>query len=185
MKDTVYYLPGMGGRLNTGLGQGIQDRGYKVVGRETLGQFQKYSFQEKIDLVENDLVQHFWHDEAKVVVNSFGAYLFFHAQLQMKPYPGHALILSPIIGGSNHNESQLRFYPPRADVLVTAATNGLIPCPLNSEIHVGSEDWQSGPEGVVSFGKHLGVQVSVINGQGHMLSIDYVGGLLDHHLRRD
>ncbi len=49
MKDTVYYLPGMGGRLNTGLGRGIYDRGYKVVGRETLGEYQKYSFQDKID----------------------------------------------------------------------------------------------------------------------------------------
>ena len=83
MKDTVYYLPGMGGRLNTGLGKGIHDRGYKVVGRETRGEFQKYSFQDKIDLVANDLEQHFWYDEAKVVVNSFGAYLFFHAQLRI------------------------------------------------------------------------------------------------------
>ena len=42
--DTAYYLPGMGGRFNTGLGRGIHDRGYKAVGRETLGEFQKYSF---------------------------------------------------------------------------------------------------------------------------------------------
>ena len=76
MKDTVYYLPGMGGRLNTGLGRGIYDRGYKVVGRETRGEYQKYSFQDKIDLVANDLEQHFWYEDAKVVVNSFGAYLF-------------------------------------------------------------------------------------------------------------
>ena len=60
MKDTAYYLPGMGGRLNTGLGRGIHDRGYKVVGRETRGDFQKYSFQDKIDLVAHDLEQHFW-----------------------------------------------------------------------------------------------------------------------------
>jgi hypothetical protein len=26
--------------------------------------------------------------------------------------------------------------------------------------------------------------VSVVDGQGHMLSVDYVGGLLDDHLRR-
>ena len=39
--DTAYYLPGIGGRLNTGLGRGIHDRGYKVVGLETLGEFQK------------------------------------------------------------------------------------------------------------------------------------------------
>ena len=104
MNNTVYYLPGMGGRLNTGLGRGIYDLGFKVVGRERRGDFQKYSFQEKIDLVANDLEKHFWYEDAKVVVNSFGAYLFFHAQLQMRPYPGKVLILSPIIGGSNHDE---------------------------------------------------------------------------------
>jgi hypothetical protein len=51
MKDTAYYLPGMGGRLNAGLGRGIHDRGYKVVVCESRGDFQKYSFQDKIDLV--------------------------------------------------------------------------------------------------------------------------------------
>ena len=182
MKDTVYYLPGMGGRLNTGLGKGIHDRGYEVTGRETRGEYQKYSFQDKIDLVANDLEQHFWYEEAKVVVNSFGAYLFLHAQLQMKPYPGRVLILSPIIGGSKHDETQMRFYPPRADVLVEAATKGEVPCPLNAHIHVGSEDWQSGPEGVLNLGKAVGLPVSVVDGQGHMLSVDYVGGLLDVHL---
>ena len=105
MKDTVYYLPGMGGRLNTGLGRGIHDRGYKVVGREARGEYQKYSFQDKIDLLANDLEQHFCYEDAKVVVNSFGGYLFLHAQLQMKPYPGSVLILSPIIGGSKHDET--------------------------------------------------------------------------------
>jgi len=185
MKDTVYYLPGMGGRLNTGLGRGIHDRGYKVVGRETRGEYQKYSFQEKIDLVASDLEQHFWYEEAKVVVNSFGAYMFLHAQLQMKPYPGQVLILSPIIGGSKHDETRMRFYPPRADILVAAAGNGKMPCPLNATVHVGSEDWQSGPEGLLSFGKTIGLPVNIIDGQGHMLNVDYVGKLLDEHLRQN
>jgi hypothetical protein len=73
MKNTVYYLPGMGGRLNTGLGKGINDRGFQIVGRETLGEFQKYSFQDKIDIISADLEDHFWYSEAKVIVNSFGA----------------------------------------------------------------------------------------------------------------
>ncbi|MDC1223799.1 hypothetical protein N8Z91_02820 [Ascidiaceihabitans sp.] len=182
MKDTVYYLPGMGGRLNTGLGRGIHDRGYKVVGRETLGEFQKYSFQDKIDLVANDLEEHFWHEKSKVFVNSFGAYLFLHAQLQMKPYPGQLLILSPIIGGSNYNENMMRFYPPRADTLLQAATDSLFPCPLNAQIYVGSEDWQSGPEDAVSFGSITGIPVAVVDKQGHMLNVNYVGGLLDELL---
>ena len=83
-----------------------------------------------------------------------------------------------------YRETQMRFYPPRADVLVKAAVNGEVPCPLNAVVHVGSEDWQRGPEGVLSLGKAVGLPVSVVEGQGHMLSVDYVGGLLDDHLRR-
>jgi hypothetical protein len=50
MKDTVYYLPGMGGRLETGLGEGIIQHGCSVVGRATLGAFKKLRFQEKLML---------------------------------------------------------------------------------------------------------------------------------------
>ena len=183
MKKTVYYLPGMGGRLHTGLGRGIHDRNYKIVGRETLGEFQKLAFQDKIDIVKNDLVEHFWYPDAKVVVNSFGAYWFLHAQLTMDPYPGQVLILSPIIGGSNYDEKMMRFYPPRADFLVQAASEGTYPVPLDAQIHVGSEDWQSGPEGVVVFGSAVGIPVTVLDGEGHMMRLDYVGGVLDKHLR--
>ena len=182
MKQTVYYLPGMGGRLNTGLGRGIHDRNYKIVGRETLGEFQKFTFQDKIDTVKNDLEEYFWYPDAKVVANSFGAYLFLHAQLTMDPYPGQVLILSPIIGGSNYDEKMMRFYPPRADFLVQAANDGTYPCPLDAQIHVGSEDWQSGPEAVKAFGSAAGISVTILEGEGHMMSIDYVGSLLDQHL---
>lgn len=37
--ETVYYLPGHGGLISTGLGQALLDRGYDVTGRETVGDF--------------------------------------------------------------------------------------------------------------------------------------------------
>ena len=182
MKNTIYYLPGMGGRLSTGLGQAILDRGFQVIGRETCGEFKKLSFQNKIDIIADDLKTHFWYDGAKVILNSFGAYLFFHAQLQMPAFPGRVLILSPIIGAATNSEIRMGFYPPRADVLVQAALKGEFPCPLNAEIHVGSEDWQSGPSGIVEFSKSIGLPVTVVEGHGHMLGVDYVGRILDDNL---
>lgn len=182
MKKTVYYLPGMGGRLDTGLGRGIHDRNYKIVGRETLGEFQKLTFQDKIDTVKNDLEEYFWYPDAKVVANSFGAYLFLHAQLTMEPYPGQVLILSPIIGGANYDEKMMRFYPPRADVLMQTANDGSYPSPVNAQIHVGSEDWQSGPKAVKAFCDATRISVTIIEDEGHMLNINYVGGLLDQCL---
>jgi hypothetical protein len=35
----IYYLPGYGGQLAIGLGQGLMDRGFDVTGRETRGGF--------------------------------------------------------------------------------------------------------------------------------------------------
>jgi len=51
----IYYLPGAGGELRKGLGEGILSRGFDFMGRETRGEFQRLEFQEKIDLVTQDL----------------------------------------------------------------------------------------------------------------------------------
>ena len=52
IKKDVYYLPGVGGRLLTGLGEGLLDRGLSVKGRELRGQFKALSFQENESTVE-------------------------------------------------------------------------------------------------------------------------------------
>ena len=110
MKDTVYYLPGMGGRLETGLGEGIIQRGYNVVGQATLGAFKKLRFQEKIDIITTDLMESFWSDSSIVVANSFGAYLFLHSQINMPPFPGKVILFSPVIGTATNSEIAVRFY---------------------------------------------------------------------------
>jgi len=184
MKDTVYYLPGMGGRLETGLGGGIIQRGYSVVGRATLDAFKKLRFQEKIDIVTADLVESFWSDSSIVVANSFGAYLFLHSQINMPPFPGKVILFSPVIGTATNSQIAVRFYPPRADVLRELALQNKFPRPQNAEIHVGSEDWQSGPASVVEFAEMVGVKVSVVDGKGHMLGADYVGNVLDAFLKQ-
>ena len=38
-RSSIYYLPGHGGRLGTGLGEGLLSRGFDVAGRETVGEF--------------------------------------------------------------------------------------------------------------------------------------------------
>ena len=88
MKNTIYYLPGMGGHLGSGLGQGLLSRGYDVTGRETTGEFRDLKFQSQIDAIAEDLRSNFWYEDSKVIANSFGAYLFLHAQMQLEPYIG-------------------------------------------------------------------------------------------------
>ncbi len=175
----IYYLPGRGGRLETGLGEALLSRGLNLSGRETLGAFAKLSFSEQIEHVAQDLKTHFWHENALVVANSFGAYLFLHAQTLMPPFPGRVLLLSPIVGEFANSESQTFFVPPRARQLMELVQAGKYHAVKQCEIHVGELDWQSNPENVQVLAKNMTWDVTVVPRAGHMLPKSYVGGLLD------
>ena len=67
MENAVYYLPGYGGRLSTGLGAALTSRGLAIAGRETVGEFQSMPFKDQVDTVAADLQDHFWNDSARVI----------------------------------------------------------------------------------------------------------------------
>lgn len=183
MNKTVYYLPGRGGQITTGLGEGLRERGCLVVGRETLGAFRRLSFQEQITTVKNDLRDHFWNKDGRIVAVSYGAYLFLHAQAQMQPFPGKVLLLSPIIGQFSGDEVMIGFVPPMAKLLKQLAVDGSFNGPIDCQIHVGENDWQSNPPAVSEFGSRVGMDVHVVPESGHQLGARYVGVLLDHWLK--
>jgi predicted alpha/beta hydrolase family esterase len=182
MVKTVYYLTGMGGRLNTGLGEGLLSRGFEIRGRELFGDFKKLEFQQQIDIVADDLKSHFWHENAYVIANSFGAYLFLHAQAQIESYIGKVILLSPIIGEFSNEDTMTAYVPPRADKLLQLAKAHKFPIPKQCEIHVGEIDWQSNPINVEYLGNLLGIKVHIVPNAGHMLPKEYVGSLLDSWL---
>lgn len=182
--ETIYYLPGHGGRLETGLGAALLNRGYNVTGRQTLGEFKDIPFTEQAAIIAEDLSTHFWNKEALVIANSFGAYLFLHAQANMKPFIGKVLLLSPIVGEFSAENVKTSFIPPRDGQLQRLAFEGSFPTPEKCEIHVGELDWQSIPANVQKFAEAVGLKVTVVPGDGHMLSKPYVSALLDSWLDR-
>jgi hypothetical protein len=181
---TIYYLPGYGGQLGTGLGQGLMDRGFDVAGRETRGDFRNLPFDEQVQTVMLDLQDHFWHEQAQVVCNSFGSYLFLHAQAQLPAFVGRVLLLSPIVGEFTNEQAMTSFSPPRPELLKQSAQTGQFKAPVSCEIHVGEEDWQSIPANVQAFGHTTGIPVTVVPKGGHDLGKEYVGPLLDRWLVR-
>lgn len=185
MVGSIYYLPGHGGRLGTGLGEGLLNRGFDVAGRETVGEFKDLPFNEQVALVAQDLTSLYWHEENRVVANSFGAYLFLHAQAQIAPYIGRVLLLSPIIGEFSNDDTRMSFIPPRAGRLLELAASGSYPVPAQCEIHVGEQDWQSNPSRVIELAGHLGLDVTVVPNAGHMLGKNYVAGILDRWLSKN
>jgi predicted alpha/beta hydrolase family esterase len=182
MTRTIYYLPGHGGRLETGLGEALLSRGFDVTGRQTIGEFRALPFSEQVALVAHDLTSSHWNPDAMVVANSFGAYLFLHAQTLMAPYVGRVLLLSPIVGEFSNEETRMGFIPPQAERLSELATGGSCPIPGNCEIHVGENDWQSNPANVVKLASLLGIEVTVVPKNGHMLDKAYVSAVLDRWL---
>ena len=153
------------------------------MGRETVDDFLQMSFQAQIESVAEDLTTQHWDEEARVICNSFGAYLFLHAQTLMPPYMGKVLLLSPIVGHFTDTEnSKTGFYPPRASQLLQIAATGTYPTPKQAEIHVGERDWQSNPDNVTRLGTYLGLPVTVVPNAGHMLPKAYVSHLLDQWL---
>ena len=176
----IYYLPGHGGRITNGLGQALVARGYEVVGRETVGDFKKLDFNDQVTTIANDINEHFWRDDAKIIANSFGGYMLLHALSKLTPYIGKILMLSPIVGEFSSEEISMGFIPPYADRLSELASSNQYPPPLNCSFHVGSEDWQSNPENVTKFASLLGLPVTVVPNAGHQLPKDYVSYLLDN-----
>ena len=177
--STIYYLPGYGGQLNTGLGQGLMDLGFGVAGRETRGELRALPFDIQIRTIRQDLEDYFWHERAQVLCNSFGSYLFLHSQAEMTPFPGRVLLLSPIVGEFTSHQTSTSFYPPRSERLKELAQVGKFPAPVNCEIHVDKDDWQSIPENVQAFGQLAGISVTIMPSSGHVLGKGYVGPLLD------
>lgn len=182
VRREIYYLPGMGGRLDQGLGQGLLERGYSLMGRETVGDFKRLRFGDQVEVVKSDLLGQFWHPGGLVIANSYGGYLFLHAQLELDAFPGRVLLLSPVIGQAANARLGVRFFHPRADVLSKVSLEGGFPRPANIEVHVGAEDWQAGPQALVGFCDALEIRIHVAHGRGHMLGIDYVGPVLDRWL---
>lgn len=179
---TIYYLPGNGGLVGTGLGEGIMSRGFTVAGRETVGTFRSLSFDTQVETIAEDLRRDFWREDARVVAVSRGAYLFLHAQARLAPFPGRVLLLSPIVGECGPEEKMVYFVPPRAGLLQELAAAGTYPAPPRCEVHVGASDWQSVPADVLSLGRLTGFAVNIVPDRGHDLGKDYMGPVLDRWL---
>ncbi len=175
----IYYLPGRGGRLHTGLGEALLSRGLSLFGRETVGEFAALSFQEQIELIAQDLKTDYWYESAEVIANSYGAYLFLHALTLLPAFPGKVLLFSPIVGEFSNNDTGTYFLPPRAGQLKKLIQSGKYPRPECCQCHVGKADWQSNPTSVLELGEFLNFDVKVVPAAGHMLPKEYVNQVLD------
>ena len=185
----IYYVPGRGGRLNSGLGLELSARGYDLIGREIAGPgprdqsnpFASLSFQQQVEVIQHDLQTHFWTPEALVIRNSFGAYLIAHSILRLGEFPGKCLFLSPVLGAVK--ASGMLFKPPQCGVLKDAIENRSFPS-IILDIVVNSRDEHFLPEVAEKLDQLIKGNITIIDDQGHRLSHGVVKAKLDQWLPR-
>ena len=187
--SAIYYVPGRGGRLNSGLGQELSARGYDLIGREIDGPgprdqsnpFASLPFQQQVEVIQHDLQTYAWTPEALVIGNSFGAYLIAHGILQLGKFPGKCLFLSPVLGAVK--TAGMLFKPPKSSVLNDAITNGSFPSVI-LDIVVGSIDEHFLPAVAAKLAQLANGNLTIIDNEGHRLSHGIVKEKLDQWLPR-
>lgn len=180
--STVYLLPGLHGRLERGLGAELLARGLSVTGRETVGGFDDLPFAEQVRTVADDLLANFWHPQARVIANSFGAYLFLNAQALIEPFPGRVLMLSALIGEGQNPATGQAFTLPRSEQFEQILTSNLFSAPRSLEVHVGALDWQANPARWQELAARLDFKLFVVPKGKHRLDHGYVASVLNRWL---
>lgn len=174
----VYLLPGRGEELGGDLGQLLLSMGYHIEGRGLVPPFSGERFADQQALIKEDL-SGYWLPEAVLIGRSYGAYLLLHTLIDMAPFPGRILLLSPVLGVGFAADGFYGSYPPRASKLLDIAEGGSFPVPGYLEIHTGDQDPGCDPQLATLFSAYVhGTKLHFVAGEGHGLPKDYTCGVV-------
>ncbi|MFP4389505.1 MAG: alpha/beta fold hydrolase [Desulfococcaceae bacterium] len=187
MNPKAYLIPGRDEGLGGQLGSLLRQEGRDVRGRALRGEFARMRFPEQLAEIRWDLADGFWTAEGVLVGRSYGAYLLLHVLAEEEaPFPGRALLLSPVLGPARRIAGRLGSRPPRADRLRKMAAEGTFPPPAELEIHTGAEDQGCDPDLAREiFQEMVGVKLVVVPEMGHELDPEYVWRAARRFLRGD
>ena len=104
-----------------------------------------------------------------IIANSYGAYLLLLSLIEQPPLPIRVLLLSPVLGRAISEERMLFSRPPREKTLHKAIAEQRLGIPDHMEIVTGAEDEICDPELAWQVGEQLGISVSILPTEGHML----------------
>ena len=180
----AYLIPGRGRSLNDYLGNILIKLGCHVIGREIITPFTRLRFSEQLDLVKADLVKIIINNKSNsrllLVGESYGGYLLMHSLAEFgKPYPGHILLLSPVLGPAAIRQNGLNALyvsrPPRANKLLELAISGQFPAPKNLEIIIGDLDKGGDPILASTIAENIpNTKIFIANNQPHQLDTSII-----------
>lgn len=162
----IRYITGRGGSGIGGLSAYLAtlDDDFDVLPVDA--EFLQQDIQSQIDTVR-EFIQ---LDAATVVANSYGAYLLLAALIDQPPLNIRVLLLSPVLGRAISEERMLFSRPPREKTLLKAIAEQRLGMPSYLEIVTGQKDEICDPALAEQIGAQLGVAVSILPHEGHMLN---------------
>ena len=168
------YITGRGGSGVGGLSAYLRtlDDDYDVLPIDA--DFLQQEMQGQIDNVR-EVIQ---LDTANVVANNYGAYLLLLALIDQPPPNIRVLLLSPVRGRASSEERMLFSRPPREKTLHRAITEQRLGMPSHLEIVTGAEDEICDPALARQIGEQLGISVSILPNEAHMLNPQLVSAAL-------
>ena len=121
-------------------------------------------------------------ESGNVIANSYGAYLLLLSLINQPPSPLRVLLLSPVLGRAISEERMLLSRPPREKTLHKAIAERRLGMPDHLEIVTGAEDEICDPALARQVGEQLGINVSILPNEGHMLEPTSVESALQRFL---
>ena len=131
-----------------------------------------------------DTVRAFTHlEDGNLIANSYGAYLFLLTLIDQPPFNIRVLLLSPVLGRAISEERMLFSRPPREKTLHQAIAEQRLGVPNHMEIVTGAEDEICDPALARRVGEQLGISLSILPNEGHMLEPSSVERALQRFLQ--
>ena len=122
-------------------------------------------------------------ESGNVIANSYGAYLLLLSLIDQPPLPIRTLLLSPVLGTAISEERMLLSRPPREKTLHKAIAEQRLGMPSYLEIVTGQEDEICDPALARQVGEKMGIPVSILPNQGHMLEPSSVEDAIQRFLQ--
>jgi len=121
-------------------------------------------------------------EDANLIANSYGAYLLLLTLIDQPPLNIRVLLLSPVLGRAISEERMLFSRPPREKTLHQAIAEQRLGMPNHLEIVTGEDDEICDSALAKQVGEQLGINVSILPNEGHMLEPASVESALQRFL---
>ena len=175
----IRYITGRGGSGIGGLSAYLAtlDDDYDVLPIDP--EFLQQDIQGQVDSIRDFINL----ESGNVIANSYGAYLLLLSLIDQPPSPLRILLLSPVLGRAISEERMLLSRPPREKTLHQAIAEQRLGMPNYLEIVTGAQDEICDPALARQVGEQLGINVSILPNEGHMLEPSSVEGAVQRFLQ--